>query len=174
MVPFKEVFLGQESRAYPRAMSSQCCVPGGGKHNNLEVATLNRPPQDPQYTAEHCVHKHGFSFHADVRCTAHQRNQLERLCRYITRPAIAHERLKRNRAGDIVLQLKGPYQDGTTHIVMSPLEFMQRLAALVRRSRLNLIRIDEIPPCISPFGSLARKKSINHCRSSALAFIGRK
>jgi hypothetical protein len=39
-----------------------------------------------------------------------------------------------------VLQLKSPYQDGTTHIVMSPLEFMQRLAALVPRPRLNLIR----------------------------------
>ena len=39
-----------------------------------------------------------------------------------------------------MLQLKSPYQDGTTHIVMSPLEFMQRLAALVPRPRLNLIR----------------------------------
>jgi len=32
------------------------------------------------------------------------------------------------------------YRDGTTHIVMSPLEFMQRLAALVPRPRLHLIR----------------------------------
>ncbi len=30
--------------------------------------------------------------------------------------------------------------DGTTHIVMTPLEFMQRLAALVPRPRLHLIR----------------------------------
>jgi hypothetical protein len=42
--------------------------------------------------------------------------------------------------GDVVLQLKSAYQDGTTHIVMSPLEFMQRLAALVPRPRLHLIR----------------------------------
>lgn len=40
------------------------------------------------------------------------------LCRYITRPVIANERLKRNRAGQVVLQLKSPYKDGTTHIVM--------------------------------------------------------
>jgi len=39
-----------------------------------------------------------------------------------------------------VLTLKTPYRDGTTHIVLSPLEFMQRLAALVPRPRLNLIR----------------------------------
>ena len=40
----------------------------------------------------------------------------------------------------IVLPLKSAYQDGTTHIVMSPLDFMQRLAALVPRPRLHLIR----------------------------------
>jgi hypothetical protein len=39
-----------------------------------------------------------------------------------------------------VLQLKSLWRDGTTHIVMSPLELMQRLAALVSRPRLHLIR----------------------------------
>ena len=46
-----------------------------------------------------------------------QRKALEHLCRYITRPAIANERLKRNRAGQVVLQLKSADHDGTTHIV---------------------------------------------------------
>jgi len=36
MVQFKEVFLGQEKRAYVRATSSQRCVRAGGKHNDLE------------------------------------------------------------------------------------------------------------------------------------------
>jgi hypothetical protein len=76
-----------------------------------------------------------------VRCGALQRKELERLCRDITRPAIANERLKRNQAGQVVLQLKRPYRDATTHIVMSPLEFMQRLAALVARPRLHLIHL---------------------------------
>jgi hypothetical protein len=87
-----------------------------------------------------CANEQGFSLHAAVRCAMNQRHQLERLCRYITRPAIANERLSLNRAGDVVLRLKTPYKDGTTHVVMSPLEFMQRLAALVPRPRLNLIR----------------------------------
>jgi hypothetical protein len=39
-----------------------------------------------------------------------------------------------------VRPLKSAFKDGTTHIVMSPLEFMQRLAALVPRPRLHLIR----------------------------------
>ena len=46
----------------------------------------------------------------------------------------------RNGAGDVVLQLKSAWRDGTTHIVISPLEFMQRLAALVPRPRLHLMR----------------------------------
>jgi len=50
-----------------------------------------------------------------------QRETLEQLCRYITRPAIANERLEPNNSGDVVLRLKSPYQDGTTHIVMAPL-----------------------------------------------------
>ena len=39
-----------------------------------------------------------------------------------------------------MLKLKTAWRDGTTHLVMSPLEFMQRLAALVPRPRLHLIR----------------------------------
>jgi hypothetical protein len=35
----------------------------------------------------------GFSLHAAVRWAADQRQQLEHLCRYITRPAIANQRL---------------------------------------------------------------------------------
>ncbi len=78
--------------------------------------------------------------HAAVRCGADERRELEHLCRSITRPAIATELLKRNGAGQVVLQLKSAYQDGATQVVRSPLEFMQRLAALVPRPRLPLIR----------------------------------
>ena len=46
-----------------------------------------------------------------------------------------------NAAGQVVLKLKTPWHDGTTHLVMSPLEFIQRLAALVPRPRLHLIRL---------------------------------
>ena len=36
MVQFKEVFLGLEQRASPRAVTAQRCVRAGGKHNDLE------------------------------------------------------------------------------------------------------------------------------------------
>ena len=87
-----------------------------------------------------CVSAQGFSLHADTYCGPHQRQKLERLCRYITRPALSHKRLRLTPTGEVVLQLKTPYRDGTTHLVMTPLEFLQRLAALVPRPRLHLIR----------------------------------
>ena len=36
MVPFKNVFTGQETRPYSTAVSSQKCVRAGGKHNDLD------------------------------------------------------------------------------------------------------------------------------------------
>ena len=40
-----------------------------------------------------------------------------------------------NAAGQVALKLKTPWRDGTTHLVMSPLEIMQRLATLVFKER---------------------------------------
>ncbi len=60
----------------------------------------------------------GFSLHAVVAVRANQRNKRERLCRYISRPAVANERPKFNRVGQVVLRLKSRYRDGTTHIVI--------------------------------------------------------
>lgn len=50
------------------------------------------PGRNMLATAGLCADAHGFSLHTGVRCGEHQRKRLERLCRYITRPAIANER----------------------------------------------------------------------------------
>ncbi|MBI3156146.1 MAG: transposase [Burkholderiales bacterium] len=84
-----------------------------------------------------CADIDGFSLHAAVRVQAQDRERLEQLCRYITRPALSDERAQVNAAGQVELELKTPWRDGTTHLVMSPLEFMQRLAALVTRPSLH-------------------------------------
>ena len=97
-------------------------------------------PREASGNQKLCANSQGFSLHAAVRCGAGQRKTLERLCRYITRPALANDRVQINAAGQVELKLKTPWRDGTTHQVMSPLELMQRLAALVPRPRLHLIR----------------------------------
>ena len=83
--------------------------------------------------------------HAAVRCDADERQWLDQLCRYITRPALANERVQINSAGQVVHKLKTAWRDGTTHIVMSPLEFMQRLAARANEGRLSGTRAATAP-----------------------------
>ena len=93
----------------------------------------------------------GFSLHAGIACKSNQRKKLERLCRYITRPAIAEKRLSLANNGNVVIALKTPYDDGTTHVVLSPMEFMGRLAALVPGPLVNLTRFHGV---FSPHSTL--------------------
>ena len=82
----------------------------------------------------------GFSLHAGVAARADERKKLERLCRYISRPAVSEKRLSLTPNGNIRYQLKTPYRDGTTHVIFEPLDFIARLAALVSKPRVNLTR----------------------------------
>jgi hypothetical protein len=49
-------------------------------------------------------------------------------------------------SGQVRYQLKTPYRDGTTHIVLAPLDFMARLAALVPPPRMHLPLGARAPP----------------------------
>ena len=46
-----------------------------------------------------------------------QRHQLERLCRYVSHPAVSEKRLSLTANGQVRYQLKTPYRDGTTHVI---------------------------------------------------------
>ena len=78
--------------------------------------------------------------HAGVAAKADERKKLERLCRYITRPAVSEKRLSLTSQGQVRYELKTPYRDGTTHAIFEPLDFIAKLAALVPRPRVNLTR----------------------------------
>jgi hypothetical protein len=99
----------------------------------------------------------GFSLHAGVAAARHERQKLERLCRYITRPAIAEPRLSLTSSGNVRYQLKTPYRDGTTHVIFEPLDFTARLAALVPRPRVNLTRYHGVFAPNSPHRALVTK-----------------
>ncbi|MDH5540362.1 MAG: transposase [Rhizobacter sp.] len=73
-----------------------------------------------------CADMNGFSLHAAVRVEVHDRKRLEQLCHYIIRPALSDERVQLNDAGQVERKLKTPRRDGTTHLMMTPLEFMPR------------------------------------------------
>jgi hypothetical protein len=82
----------------------------------------------------------GFSLHAGVATKANEREKLERLCRYITRPAVSNKRLSMTRNGRVRYELKTPWRNGTTHVIFEPLDFISRLVSLVPKPRVNLTR----------------------------------
>jgi hypothetical protein len=82
----------------------------------------------------------GFSLHAGIDIQPGQRQKLERLCRYVSRPPVAVDRMALTASGQVRYTLKTPYRDGTTHIVLEPLDLMARLAALVPLPRMHLTR----------------------------------
>lgn len=84
-----------------------------------------------------CAEVDGFSLHAAVRIAADDRARLEHLCRYVTRPPFAAERLSITPDGRVVHELRRAWRDGTTHVVFDPLVFLERLAALVPSPRAH-------------------------------------
>ncbi len=78
--------------------------------------------------------------HAGLGIAPKERAKLERLCRYVSRPPVASERLALMASGQVRYTLKTPYRDGTTHLVLEPLDLMARLAALVPKPRMHLTR----------------------------------
>ncbi len=113
-----------------------------GPQAGRKVFTLQTLPAcDPEDQVGDTVGKvAGFSLHAGVAARANERQKLERLCRYISRPAVSEKRLSLTPNGNIRYQLKTPYRDGITHVIFEPLDFIARLAALVPRPRVNLTR----------------------------------
>jgi hypothetical protein len=110
----------------------------------------------PALTGPRCASVHGFSLHANTQVPAHRRDQLERLLRYTARDAVALERLAEDAHGDLVYTFSRPWSDGTTGIKLSPLELLEKLAALVPLPRVHLVRN---AGCLAPHTLLARRLS---------------
>lgn len=81
----------------------------------------------------------GFDLDAGVVVPAGEVAHLERVCRYALRPPIAHDRISLTREGDVLLELRHRWRDGTTHLRFHPLELLERLASLTPRPRINLV-----------------------------------
>lgn len=86
----------------------------------------------------------GFTIHANRYIGKRERRKLEKLISYASRGPFSHERLSlkdpANPQGDLVYQLKTPWHDGTNAIVLSQMELIEKLAALVPPRYLHQTR----------------------------------
>jgi hypothetical protein len=111
-----------------------------GRQQGRKVFTLQTLPAIDDVFEAGTGKVAGFSLHAGVAARADERDKLERLCRYICRPAVSERRLSLTQNGNVRYELKTPYRDGTTHVIFEPLDFIGKLAALVPPPRANLTR----------------------------------
>ena len=102
----------------------------GGTSEDAEVAIMGK----------RCADVAGFNVHANVRVSANDRDGLEHLCRYLARPPIANDRLQELPDGRLALRFKQAWRDGTTHIVFTPHELIEKLIPLIPRPRCHLVR----------------------------------
>jgi hypothetical protein len=58
----------------------------------------------------------------------------------VSRVPVSEERLSLTARGQVRYRLKTPYRNGTTDIVLEPLDFLARLVALVPPSQVHLRR----------------------------------
>ncbi len=95
-----------------------------------------------------------MSLHAAVAVPAHDRRRLERVCRYVGRPPLAHDRLEERSDGRLALRLKTRWRDGTTHILMERRDLIDRLAPLIPPPRAHQVRYHGI---LAPGASLRER-----------------
>jgi hypothetical protein len=123
---------------------SAASVQGGTGLGRAAARRLRRvgvPTEDVTEPARGACHArwNGFDLHAGLLVPAGDRDRLERVCRYALRPPVSDERLYVAPTGDVVLRLRRSWDDGTTDLVFTPTAFLERLAVLVPRPRVNLV-----------------------------------
>jgi Putative transposase len=111
-----------------------------GPRAGQKVFSLQTVPAREEGARKSAAQYAGFSLHGGIGVEADERGKLERLARYVSRPPVSVERLSLTAQGHVRYRLKTPYRDGTTDIVLEPLDFIARLAALVPPPRVHLTR----------------------------------
>ena len=86
-----------------------------------------------------CATCAGYTVHAGTAVGAQDRGGLERLCRYVARPAVSSGRVAELPDGRVRLELKRPWSDGTVALTFTAEELVERLASLVPPPRAHQV-----------------------------------
>jgi len=93
--------------------------------------------ETPLVKGTKCATIHGFNLQAATFVGAFQRQRLEELVAYMTRPPLATDRLTEGENGDLIYRMKRTFSDGTQAIVLSPMELIEKLCAMVPPPRAH-------------------------------------
>ena len=96
--------------------------------------------EEPLRRARRCAFLEGFSLHANTHVHENDRESLERLARYGARGPLALERLSRREDGKLEYRLRKPLPGGATTLVLTPLQLLERLCAVMVKPRVHLTR----------------------------------
>ncbi len=112
-----------------------------GPRAGARVMQIGREADAPWVTSRGPCQAHldGFDLHANITVAADDRAGIQRLCRYVLRPPVAQDRLSFTPDGLVLVTLKAEWHDGTTHLLFTPVELLEKLAALTPRPRVNFV-----------------------------------
>jgi hypothetical protein len=82
----------------------------------------------------------GMHLHAATTVDGRDRQQLERLCRYLLRPPFAHDAVRALPDGRVRVHFKAPWRRGLAHADMDADKFLARLCALVPPPGFHMVR----------------------------------
>jgi hypothetical protein len=129
------------------ALATQCSLsgkiafgPNAGKKVTRIGSGFGYFEEIPLAQGERCFSIHGYSLHANTRTRTHQRERLGKLIEYLARGPLSNERLEITTDGKVKLALKTHYRDGTSHLLFTPEEFIEKIVALIPPPRLHLVR----------------------------------
>ena len=111
---------------------------GTGPRVGARVTRLRRAAPRAS-SGRHKARVSGFDLHAGVTVGKKRRDRREELCRTLLRPPLAADRLSWAGDGDVLLRLKTPWSDGTSHLKLTPVELLGRLAALIPKPHKNQV-----------------------------------
>jgi hypothetical protein len=114
--------------------------PAGWAQKHKPVRIVLDPDDRPVAKGNLCSQAHGFNLHAATKVAANDKQGRVSLCKYILRPPLANDRLKILDDGNVKLEFKKPWSDGTTSVELHPLALIARLAALVPPPKRHLVR----------------------------------
>ena len=101
---------------------------------------LDAPDQGATVRSRRCAFLQGYSLHANRRVLKHDRQGLETLLRYATRPALALERLELLADGHLRYRIKRSFEGAPHELRLEPTELLRKLAVLIPPPRQHQAR----------------------------------